>query len=65
MEVTDNHIKLLKASAQLTAAIKLATEGIAEMAEFEAQCRTKRLEMEATLGQLVAQKMMLDLYPPV
>lgn len=64
MEITDSHIAYLKASATLTEAINLAQKSIGEMTRMEGQCRTKRLEMEVTLGHLIAQKLMLDMTPP-
>ena len=65
MDITDSHIKHLQACATLNEAIRLCQETIAETARWEASCRGKRIELEAMLGELIAQKMLLELHPPV
>lgn len=60
MEITDNHIKLLRSAAMVEEAIKSCYATIADMARMESECRTNRLKCEKWLAEMLAAKMMLD-----
>ncbi len=60
MDITDDHIKMLKSAAMVEEAIKACYRTIADMAKMESECRTNRLKCEAYLGEMLAAKMILE-----
>lgn len=60
VEITDRQITFLKNQAELSLAIELAYKTLGEIAAVEAHCRQERIKFELLVGELIAQKMMME-----
>lgn len=59
-EITDQHIRLMKASASISEAIELIQKTLGELTKFECDIRVKRAMCEAALGEMIAKKLLVE-----
>jgi hypothetical protein len=60
MEITDDEIRRIQTLAMLNQGIEACQKTLGEMILLEADIREKRMRFEIMLGQLIAQKMVLE-----